>query len=203
MSLSGCTVPRAWRSSGGSGANAGTERGAWHRLDDAITALAAQPGVPGRMQVVPIDRPYAVMIDYAHSPDSLEQVLRTLRAGISGRILTVVGCGGDRDRAKRPVMGRIASALSDIAIITTDNPRTEDPGQIIAEILAGVGEHRERVRVIAKRTDAIAAALATATSGDLVLVAGKGDEPYQLVGQEQIPCSDEAAVLALAGTEAE
>jgi UDP-N-acetylmuramoyl-L-alanyl-D-glutamate--2,6-diaminopimelate ligase len=171
-------------------------------IDDAITALAAQPGVPGRMQVVPIDRPYAVMIDYAHSPDSLEQVLRTLRAGTSGRILTVVGCGGDRDRAKRPVMGRIASALSDIAIITTDNPRTEDPGQIIAEILAGAGEHRERVRVIAERTDAIAAALAMATSGDLVLVAGKGDEPYQLVGQEQIPYSDEAAILALAGAEA-
>jgi UDP-N-acetylmuramoyl-L-alanyl-D-glutamate--2,6-diaminopimelate ligase len=172
-------------------------------IDDAITALAAQPGVPGRMQVVPIDRPYTVMIDYAHSPDSLEQVLRTLRAGTSGRILTVVGCGGDRDRAKRPVMGRIASALSDIAIITTDNPRTEDPDQIIAEILAGVGEHRERVRVIAERTDAIAAALATATSGDVVLVAGKGDEPYQLVGQERIPYSDEATILALAGTATE
>lgn len=106
-------------------------------LDDAVRALAAQPGPPGRMQIVPVDRPYTVMVDYAHSPDALDQVLRTLRTAATGRIVTVFGCGGDRDRAKRPVMGRIAAELSDQVIITSDNPRTEDPDQIIVDILAG------------------------------------------------------------------
>ena len=149
-------------------------------LDDAVRALAAQPGPPGRMQIVPVDRPYTVMIDYAHSPDAMDQVLRTLRTGPTGRIVTVFGCGGDRDRAKRPVMGRIAAELSDHAIITSDNPRTEDPDQIIADILAGTTAHADRVRTIPDRAYAIAEALASAAPGDLVLIAGKGSEPYQM-----------------------
>ncbi|MGW5365714.1 UDP-N-acetylmuramoyl-L-alanyl-D-glutamate--2,6-diaminopimelate ligase [Actinopolymorpha pittospori] len=172
-------------------------------LDDAVRALAAQPGPPGRMQIVPVDRPYTVMVDYAHSPDALDQVLRTLRAGATGRIVTVFGCGGDRDRAKRPVMGQIAAELSDQTIITSDNPRTEDPDQIIAEILTGTTAHADRVLTIPDRAHAIAEALATARPGDLVLIAGKGSEPYQIVGHTKIPYSDEATVLSLASDRAE
>ena len=163
-------------------------------LDDATRALAAQPGPPGRMQLVPVDRPYTVMVDYAHSPDALDQVLRTLRAGANGRIVTVFGCGGDRDRDKRPVMGRIAAELSDLAIVTSDNPRTEDPDRIITEILAGVTAHADRVRRIPDRTEAIAAALAAAEPGDLILVAGKGSEAYQIVGRTKVPYSDQETV---------
>jgi UDP-N-acetylmuramoyl-L-alanyl-D-glutamate--2,6-diaminopimelate ligase len=166
-------------------------------LDDAAGALAAQPGPPGRMQIVPVDLPYTVMVDYAHSPDALDQVLRTLRTGGTGRILTVFGCGGDRDRAKRPVMGRIAAELSDLTIVTSDNPRTEDPDQIIADIVAGTTTHADRVRAIPDRAHAIAEALAAADPGDLVLLAGKGNEPYQIVGHARIPYSDEATVLSL------
>ena len=171
-------------------------------LSDAAAALAAQPGVPGRMQVIPVDRPYTVMIDYAHSPDSLEQVLRTLRTTVRGRILTVVGCGGDRDRAKRPVMGSIGAALSDLLIITSDNPRTEDPKRIITDVLSGTTAHPDRVRAITDRTDAIDAALASAGPDDLVLIAGKGDEPYQIVGHTKIPYSDQATIHALIGERA-
>ena len=166
-------------------------------LDDGVRALAAQPGPPGRMQIVPVDRPYTVMVDYAHSPDALDQVLRTLRTGATGRIVTVFGCGGDRDRAKRPVMGRIAAELSDQAIITSDNPRTEDPAQIIADILAGITTHADRVRAIPDRAHAIAEALAAAAPGDLVLIAGKGSEQYQIVGHAKIPYNDETTVLSL------
>jgi UDP-N-acetylmuramoyl-L-alanyl-D-glutamate--2,6-diaminopimelate ligase len=167
-------------------------------LDDAVRALAVQPGPPGRMQVVPVNRPYTVVVDYAHSPDALEQVLRTLRADATGRIVTVFGCGGDRDRAKRPVMGRIAAELSDQVIVTSENPRTEDPARIIADILAGATRHADRVRAVPDRTEAIAQAMATAREGDLVLIAGKGSEPYQIVGDTKIPYSDEATVLSLA-----
>jgi UDP-N-acetylmuramoyl-L-alanyl-D-glutamate--2,6-diaminopimelate ligase len=167
-------------------------------LDDAVRALAVQPGPPGRMQIVPVDRPYTVMVDYAHSPDALDQVLRTLRTGTPGRIMTVFGCGGDRDRTKRPVMGRIAAELSDQAIITSDNPRTEDPDQIIADILAGTTAYADRVRTTPDRAQAIAEALAAAAPGDLVLIAGKGSEDYQIVGHTKIPYNDEATVLSLA-----
>lgn len=166
-------------------------------LDQSVTALAQQPGPPGRMQIIPVKRPYTVMVDYAHSPDALEQVLRTLRAAATGQILTVFGCGGDRDRAKRPIMGRIAAELSEQVIITTDNPRTENPHHIIAEILAGTREHAHRVRAIPDRTQAISAALAAASPGDLVLIAGKGSETYQIVGHTKIPYNDEEAVLSL------
>lgn len=166
-------------------------------LPDAIRALAAESGPPGRMQLLTVDRPYAVMIDYAHSPDALDQVLRTLRASTSGRILTVFGCGGDRDRGKRPIMGRIAAEHSDQVIITSDNPRTEDPDQIIADIVAGTPRSADHVHPIRDRCDAIAHALATAQPGDLVLIAGKGSEEYQIIGHTQVPYTDEATVRAL------
>ncbi len=171
-------------------------------LEDAIRALAAQPAPPGRMQILRVDRPYSVMVDYAHSPDSLDQMLRTLRPRVSGRIVTVFGCGGDRDRAKRPVMGGIAAQLSDQVIITSDNPRTEDPDQIIADILAGATAHADRVRTIPDRVLAIEEALAGAGPGDLVLIAGKGSEPYQIIGQTKIPYSDEATVRTLVSEDA-
>lgn len=168
-------------------------------IDAAVTALTQQPGPPGRMQVVALDRPYTVMLDYAHSPDALRQVLRTIREGSAGRVITVFGCGGDRARAKRPVMGRIAAELSDVVIITDDNPRTEDPEQIVDEILVGAGGQHERVRVQHDRTRAIADAVDEARSGDVVLVAGKGSESYQLVGQDRIPYSDHDAVRSIVG----
>lgn len=167
-------------------------------LEDAVRALAAQPGPPGRMEVIPVDRPYTVMIDYAHSPDAMDQVLRTLRTGAPGRVITVFGCGGDRDRAKRPVMGRIAAELSDQVIITTDNPRTEDADQIIAEIVAGTGAHSDWIQMIPDRTQAIGAALQLGRPGDLVLIAGKGSETYQIIGEAKVPYSDQATVRMLA-----
>ena len=166
-------------------------------LEEAVAALAEVPGPPGRMQIVPADQPFTIMIDYAHSPDALQQVLSTLRPSVNGRLITVFGCGGDRDSSKRPVMGRVATELSDEVIITTDNPRTEDPQQIIAEILSGTVGDADQVRSVVDRTDAIATALELARSGDLVLIAGKGSESYQIVGHEQRPYSDERAVRAL------
>jgi UDP-N-acetylmuramoyl-L-alanyl-D-glutamate--2,6-diaminopimelate ligase len=169
-------------------------------IGDAVAALAKQPGPPGRMQIVPIDRDVTVMIDYAHSPDALAKVLRAVRPTTDGRVLTVFGCGGDRDRSKRPIMGQLAADLSDEVIITTDNPRTENPDRITTEILAGVPDDADGVRVIIDRSDAIAAALQAARPGDLVLIAGKGSEDYQLIGTEKIPYSDERVVLQLAGS---
>lgn len=170
-------------------------------IGDAVMALAQQSGPPGRMQLVAVDRPYTVMIDYAHSPDALQQVLETLRMSRSGRLITVFGCGGDRDRAKRPIMGRIAAGLSDVVIITDDNPRTEDPERIIAEILAGTPSHPDRVRVEHDRVRAIGDALSEARAGDTVLVAGKGSESWQIVGRERIPHSDHDVVVTLAGSQ--
>jgi UDP-N-acetylmuramoyl-L-alanyl-D-glutamate--2,6-diaminopimelate ligase len=158
--------------------------------------IARCTNVPGRMEAVLVGQPFAVLVDYAHKPDALEKVLRSVRHMTSGRVLTVFGCGGDRDRGKRPLMGEVAGRLSDVAILTSDNPRTEDPLQIIAEaetglIRAGVHKVSEREAiaalshgyvVIADRRTAIRAALAGARPGDAVLIAGKGHEDYQIIG---------------------
>jgi UDP-N-acetylmuramoyl-L-alanyl-D-glutamate--2,6-diaminopimelate ligase len=150
--------------------------------------LSAIQGVPGRLEKVPNSVGLNILVDYAHKPDALEKVLHTLRdlRRPGQRILTVVGCGGDRDRTKRPVMGRLAEGLSDVAIITSDNPRTEDPNRIIEEILAGVSA-RDRVIVQVDRREAIFEAVRTANAGDLVLIAGKGHEDYQIISDPAAP----------------
>jgi UDP-N-acetylmuramoyl-L-alanyl-D-glutamate--2,6-diaminopimelate ligase len=145
--------------------------------------LAAAPQVPGRMERI-ADDPCVVLRDYAHTPDALERALTSLRPLTTGRIIVVFGCGGDRDRGKRPIMGRLAAELADLAIATSDNPRTEDPGAIIDDIEQGMAglPHRR----IVDRLAAIHAALEEARAGDTILLAGKGHETYQILGTDKV-----------------
>ena len=156
--------------------------------DDAIAhGLEAIRGVPGRFESVSEGQPFEVIVDYSHKPQALESVLRTACGLTSGRVICVFGCGGDRDRGKRPLMGRIASDLADVAIVTSDNPRSEEPQAIIDEILAGVtGE----VEVEPDRAAAIERALTLADEGDVVLIAGKGHEQGQEFADRTIPFDD-------------
>lgn len=140
--------------------------------------IGALEGVPGRLEPVDVGQPFVVVVDYAHSPDGLEQVLRTLSELPRRRLLTVFGCGGDRDRTKRPKMGAIAERYSDVVVVTSDNPRTEAPQAIVDEIVAGMEGLCER-RVLVDRRAAIGEALSLAQAGDVVLIAGKGHETYQ------------------------
>jgi UDP-N-acetylmuramoyl-L-alanyl-D-glutamate--2,6-diaminopimelate ligase len=152
-------------------------------LDQVVERLATTPQVPGRMERI-ADSPCIVLRDYAHTPDALERALRTLRPLTSGRLIVVFGCGGDRDRGKRPLMGRIAGELSDLPIATSDNPRTEDPDAIIDDIEQGmVGIPHVR---ITDRLAAIHAALSEGRPGDTILLAGKGHETYQVIGTTKI-----------------
>jgi UDP-N-acetylmuramoyl-L-alanyl-D-glutamate--2,6-diaminopimelate ligase len=146
--------------------------------EQAAEALEAETGVPGRFEPIDAGQPFAVLVDYAHTPEALENVLLAARPLTEERLITVFGAGGDRDREKRPRMGRIAADLSDLAIVTSDNPRSEDPESIIDEILAGI-EERDRVQVEADRRAAIGLALREAGAGDTVLIAGKGHEQGQ------------------------
>jgi len=155
--------------------------------DDAIAyGVKELRGVPGRFEAVDEGQPFAVLVDYAHTPDSLENVLRTARDLAQNRVICVFGCGGDRDRGKRPLMGRIASDLADVAIVTSDNPRSEDPDAIIAEILTGAGD----AEVEPDRREAIASAVEAAGEGDVVVIAGKGHEQGQQFADRTIPFDD-------------
>ena len=149
-------------------------------LEDAASALKTAQGVRGRVEVVPIPgTDFTVLIDYAHTPDGLENVLTSVRDFCKGRLITVFGCGGDRDPIKRPIMGRIGVTLSDIAIITSDNPRTEDPMKIIGDICKGVTSDMGEYFVIENRKKAIAYAMDIAQKHDMIVLAGKGHETYQ------------------------
>ncbi len=160
-----------------------------------LDAVAECVGVPGRMEVVPTDTPYTVLIDYAHTPDGLENVLSTVREITEGKVIVVFGCGGDRDKTKRPIMGEIAVKMSDVAVITSDNPRSEDPESIIEDITAGIGRGNAKVIVDSDRTGAIEKALETAKEGDIVVLAGKGQETYQILASGKIHF-DEREVVA-------
>ena len=151
----------------------------------AAEALRSSRGVMGRAEVVPTGRDYTVLIDYAHTPDALENILHTVRDTTKGRVVCLFGCGGDRDRTKRPKMGRIAADLADFVIVTSDNPRTEEPGAIIREITAGMQECKTPYTVIENRREAIGYALQTAQKGDVIVLAGKGHETYQIIGTEK------------------
>ena len=148
-------------------------------LEDAAAALAKVQGVKGRVEVVPTPgKDYTVLIDYAHSPDGLENVLSSVRDFCKGRLIVVFGCGGDRDPIKRPIMGKIAVDLADLAVVTTDNPRTEVPDAIIRDIVAGM-EGAENYQVVENRPDAIKYAMDIAKKDDIIVLAGKGHETYQ------------------------
>ena len=157
-------------------------------LSAILASVAQLQPVPGRMQVVPNDLGIQVIVDYAHTPDALAQVLGALRSHVDGELVTVFGCGGDRDRDKRQLMGRIACQYSNRVVVTSDNPRSEEPAQIIADIQAGcTGDYA----VVIDRAEAIHAAIAAAQPGDCIVVAGKGHEDYQLVEGERLYFSDE------------
>jgi len=167
-------------------------------LDSIAEGLSRCAGAPGRFERVPNDSEFAVVVDYAHTDDALLNTLRTARQLTGGRIITVFGCGGDRDRTKRRPMGRVAGENSDFVIITSDNPRTEDPLSIIEEIEIGVRETRLEFRSIPDRREAIYAAVREAGPGDVVIIAGKGHENYQIVGNEKYHFDDrEVAAEAL------
>ena len=148
-------------------------------LPRCAAGLSTAKGVKGRVETIPTDGDYTILIDYSHTPDALENVLKTVREVSAGRVVAVFGCGGDRDRKKRPIMGRIGTELADFAIITSDNPRTEDPDAIIAEILTGVEADPDRYIAITDRVSAIEYAIEHHRSGDVIILAGKGHETYQ------------------------
>jgi UDP-N-acetylmuramoyl-L-alanyl-D-glutamate--2,6-diaminopimelate ligase len=171
--------------------------------DEAITrALAGVGTVPGRFEQVRAGQPFLVVVDYAHTPDALERVLATARKLTAGRLGVVFGCGGDRDRGKRPIMGEIAARLADRVWITSDNPRSEPPAAIIDQIVVGVrqvagGETRWAANP--DRRSAIAAALDWAQADDTVVIAGKGHETYQIIGADVLPFDDRDVARTLLG----
>ena len=151
-------------------------------LEDSAKALKTAKGVKGRVEVVPTPgKDYTVLIDYAHTPDGLQNVLSSVKGFCKGRLIAVFGCGGDRDPVKRPIMGKIGAEIADIAVITSDNPRTEDPHAIIEDILKGV-ESLENCAVIENRIEAIHYAMDIAEKNDIIVLAGKGHETYQEIG---------------------
>jgi UDP-N-acetylmuramoyl-L-alanyl-D-glutamate--2,6-diaminopimelate ligase len=162
-------------------------------FEAVVEGLSAPVVVPGRMERIDGGQPFAVLVDYAHTPEGLDQVLRTAhRLAGGGRVLVVFGCGGDRDRAKRPAMGKVAATLADAAWVTNDNPRSEDPAAIAAEVVAGyqaAGMGSPPVVELDRRA-AIAQALAAAGPGDVVVVAGKGHETGQTAGGVTVPFDD-------------
>ena len=164
-------------------------------FDDVVAALSAASGVKGRAEVVPTGRDFTVVIDYAHTPDGLDNICRTLKQCCTGRLVTLFGCGGDRDKTKRPLMGAVAAELSDYLVVTSDNPRSEDPDAIIADILVGVQDKDTPYTVVTNRVEAIHWAIENAQPGDTILLAGKGHETYQILKDETIHL-DEREVVA-------
>jgi len=172
-------------------------------LEQIAAGLAGAPPVPGRFELVDAGQEFVVAVDYAHKPDALRRLLESARRLEPRRLVVVFGCGGDRDRTKRPVMGRIAAELSDYVVVTSDNPRSEAPAAIVEEILAGVRSAAPRARWVAEvdRARAICHAIDVAEAEDIVLIAGKGHEDYQILGERKIHFSDvEEAAAALSAS---
>lgn len=168
-------------------------------VPEVVAGLESAVPVPGRFETIESSCPFTVVVDYAHTPDGLAQVLAAARELVasSGRLWVVFGCGGDRDSSKRPMMGRVAAELADQVIVTSDNPRSEDPEAIIADILSGVPKNTGGISAQLDRREAIAHCLADAYEGDLVLVAGKGHETTQVIGDQVIPFDDREVVREL------
>ncbi|MNJ33952.1 UDP-N-acetylmuramoyl-L-alanyl-D-glutamate--L-lysine ligase [compost metagenome] len=162
-------------------------------LETIRAGLASLPGVPGRLEIVDEGQPFLVLVDYAHTPDGLDNVLRAVRAIADNKIITVFGCGGDRDRTKRPIMGGIAAEYSDYVVITSDNPRSENPERILTDIEEGLREKQysaEKYELMEDRAAAIVRAVAIANTGDVVVIAGKGHETYQITKDGTIDFDD-------------
>ena len=165
-------------------------------LPAIASALEDARGVRGRAEVVPTPgKDYTVLVDYSHTPDSLENILKTAKGFCESRVIVVFGCGGDRDPIKRPIMGRVAAELADVVVVTSDNPRTEDPMKIIAQVEAGVKEKDTSYVVIENRREAIRWAMDHAQAGDVVILAGKGHETYQEIGHEKFHLDDAEEVI--------
>ncbi len=164
-------------------------------IDKIAVALANMKGVKGRAEVVPVDKDYTVIIDYAHTPDGLKNVLKTFKECEHNRLIVLFGCGGDRDKTKRPLMAEIASIYADYVIVTSDNPRTEDPQEIINDILKGIPNSQTACKVIVNRAEAIKFALSIAQKDDIIVLAGKGHETYQIIGKEKFPFDEREIIL--------
>ncbi len=164
-------------------------------VSDVSLALSELAGVKGRAEVVPTGRDFTVIIDYAHTPDGLQNIISTFKECERNRLVVLFGCGGDRDKTKRAKMGAIAGRLSDFVIVTSDNPRTENPDAIIEDIMAGLKGIPTPCKVISDRIKAIKYAIKQAKKGDIIILAGKGHETYQLVGSETLHL-DEREIVA-------
>ena len=165
--------------------------------EDIQRGLESMTSVPGRIEMLPTGTPYRVILDYAHSPDSLKNILKTVREFTRGRLIAVFGCGGDRDRSKRPIMGEIGGRLADLCILTSDNPRTEDPMAILAAIEEGIKPTGKPYEVIENRRAAIRHAMEIAREGDIIVLAGKGHETYQDIQGVKHPFDEKVVVQEL------
>jgi UDP-N-acetylmuramoyl-L-alanyl-D-glutamate--2,6-diaminopimelate ligase len=168
--------------------------------DSILSTLPEVPGAPGRFEMVPVPREFGVVVDYAHTDDALRKLLEAARPLTGGQLWVVFGCGGERDRTKRPLMGMVAARLADRVVLTSDNPRGEDPEAIVREIQLGTKDHAEIIDVEVDRRRAIAFALDRAKPGDLVVIAGKGHEPYQIVGNRVLDFDDRQVVKEILGS---
>ena len=166
--------------------------------DKVIEALA-EIKVPGRSEMVPNKKEIPIMIDYAHSPESLQNILSAVKSYTRGKVISVFGCGGDRDKTKRPIMGEISGRVADFTFITSDNPRTEDPEEIVKEIEEGIKKTKGNYKVVVDRTEAIKEAINMATKLDIIVLAGKGHEPYQEINGEKFPFDERIIVNEIIG----
>jgi UDP-N-acetylmuramoyl-L-alanyl-D-glutamate--2,6-diaminopimelate ligase len=173
--------------------------GMGYRLADIAEALATVRPVPGRFEPVKNSCGISILVDYAHTPDALEKLLDSVReVSGAGKIITVFGCGGDRDKTKRPKMAKSASSRSDLTVATSDNPRTEDPNQILRDVVAGIVPGRDSIAILDRR-EAVAHAVKSARPGDVVVIAGKGHENYQIIGRTKHPMDDRELALSALG----
>lgn len=164
-----------------------------------VKSMPLCEGVKGRIEVVPTNRDFTIIIDYAHSPDGLQNIITSLKEIAKGRVVTVFGCGGDRDKTKRPLMGNIASMLSDYCVVTSDNPRSENPSAIIDDILEGMQNCSTPYKVVENRKEAIRFAIENAQKDDIILLAGKGHETYQILPTGTIHFDEREAVAEILG----
>ena len=163
-------------------------------METICEGLKNARGVMGRVEVVPTDTDYTVIIDYAHTPDGLENIINAVKEYAKGKVITLFGCGGDRDNSKRAIMGEISGRLSDFTIITSDNPRTENPESIIEQIEEGMKKTDGDYKVIVNRREAIDYALSFANAEDVIILAGKGQETYQIIGKEKFDFDERVVV---------
>jgi UDP-N-acetylmuramoyl-L-alanyl-D-glutamate--2,6-diaminopimelate ligase len=162
-------------------------------LENIKSGLESKKGVPGRLEKIDLGQPFDILIDYAHTPDALERILTTAKEFTSGKLIALFGCGGDRDKTKRPIMGELASRIADYVIVTSDNPRTENPSLIIDDIFKGINS-KNNIKRIEDRKEAIRQAINLAQPKDILVIAGKGHEPYQIIGTKRFHFSDKEAV---------